>query len=327
MKQFAGKKACIVFDLEWNQGRDGKDISNDQLPFEIIEIGAAKMNLSTQICGEYSQLIQPQVYKEMNFITKKLVSIEMRELRNGKQFKDALCEFKEWCGKDYIFATWGPVDITQLQKNMQFYKIPPFSKKPLPYYDVQKLFSLQFEDGKSRRTLEYATDLLNIEKDIPFHRAYSDAYYTAKVMQKITNLDVLEHLSYDTYSTPKTKRDEIRITFSDYYKYISKEYPDKKAAFQNKEIMETRCYVCGKKAKKKIGWFFTNVKHCYCIACCEKHGYIKGKIRLRKAENGNLYVIKTMKLVTREEAENVQEKLEKVREQRKNSNCKQKGHI
>ena len=34
----------IVFDLEWNQNPAGKKTRNDKLPFEIIEIGAVKVN-------------------------------------------------------------------------------------------------------------------------------------------------------------------------------------------------------------------------------------------------------------------------------------------
>ena len=34
----------IVFDLEWNQNPAGKKSRNDRLPFEIIEIGAVKVN-------------------------------------------------------------------------------------------------------------------------------------------------------------------------------------------------------------------------------------------------------------------------------------------
>ena len=34
----------IVFDLEWNQSPNGKERENPRLPFEIIEIGAVKLN-------------------------------------------------------------------------------------------------------------------------------------------------------------------------------------------------------------------------------------------------------------------------------------------
>ena len=39
----------IVFDLEWNQSPGGKRWSNSRLPFEIIEIGAVKLNEKKEI--------------------------------------------------------------------------------------------------------------------------------------------------------------------------------------------------------------------------------------------------------------------------------------
>ena len=37
-------RPIIVFDLEWNQCPDGKAHENPALPFEIVEIGAVKLN-------------------------------------------------------------------------------------------------------------------------------------------------------------------------------------------------------------------------------------------------------------------------------------------
>ncbi len=319
MKKNTRKKNCIVFDLEWNQGKGN---ANEEIPFEIIEIGAVKLNMERKICGEYSQVIKPQIYKEMGYAMQRIVPVEMKELRNGKLFVDAIAEYKKWCGKDYIFATWGPLDITQLQINMEYYKIPLFSKKPLPFLDVQKLFSIEYEDKKSRRTLEYAVDFLNIPKEIPFHRAFSDAFYTAKVLEKIRKKDTLEHISYDVFSTAKTKHDEIRIMFSDYYKYISKEFSCKQEALQQKEVKEMRCYRCGKKVTKEIGWFFPNMKHGYCVYKCDKHGYVKGKIRIKHTNKGMVYVIKTIRMITEIEKQEIEEKLKRFREQRRKTPTK-----
>ena len=57
----------IVLDLEWNQSPLGKDGSMDRLPFEIIEIGAVKLNASLQIISEFRRLIRPRVYRQMHF--------------------------------------------------------------------------------------------------------------------------------------------------------------------------------------------------------------------------------------------------------------------
>ena len=50
----------IVFDLEWNQSPGGKKYSNSRLPFEIIEIGAVKMNEQREVAVSYTHL---DVYK------------------------------------------------------------------------------------------------------------------------------------------------------------------------------------------------------------------------------------------------------------------------
>ena len=64
---------------------------------------------------------------------------------------------------------------------------------------------------KTRKTLEFAIDYFQIEKDIPFHRAFSDAYYTAKVFQRLANPDILQFVSFDTFHIPQDKKNEIKI--------------------------------------------------------------------------------------------------------------------
>ena len=51
----------IILDLEWNQGSE-EHSGKKGLQFEIIEIGAVRLNPDKVIVGEFSQLIKPQVY-------------------------------------------------------------------------------------------------------------------------------------------------------------------------------------------------------------------------------------------------------------------------
>ena len=53
-----------------------------------------------------------------------------------------------------------------------------------------------------------------------------------------------------------------------------------------------------KQYNPKIKWFSANGKHYYCIAYCKKHGYLKGKARMKKADDGNVYVVKTKKIIS-----------------------------
>lgn len=307
----------VVLDLEWNQP-DNYEAVNPDLPFEIVEVGAILLNEDRQIIGEFTQIVKPAVYAEMNRVTGKLIHLHMKELKQGKPFKETMEEFFEWCGEGYIFCTWGTQDLTELQRNMKYHNMPVLANRPFPYLDVQKLFSIAYDkDRKIRRSLEYAVDYLGIEQDIPFHRAFSDAYYTAKVLASIQEVMVLENYSYDVYHIPKCRADEINVLFHDYAKYISREFEDKTAALQDREVSSTRCYLCKKNLRKKIRWFAANSKHLYSISVCEKHGYMKGKIRLKKAESGGVYVVKTQKFISEEEVADIIAKRDHIREQRK----------
>ena len=313
----------IVFDLEWNQSNSGLEPEVKELPFEIIEIGAVKLNSEMKFIGEFSQLIKPEVYQEMHYITKKLIHLQMTELQQGRPFPIVLGEFLEWCGEDSIFCTWGPLDLVELQRNMRFYQLSSLSDKPFKFYDVQKLFSIAYEDSKTRRSLEYAIDFLKINKDIPFHRAFSDAYYAGKILNKIKVLDceqnenVLHNFSYDVFNLPKKKSDEIHIVFDNYAKYISRTFDDKSDLLLDKTVMSTKCYLCNKNNKRVVKWFTPNGKHYYCISNCDEHGYMKSKIRVRKSEDEKLYVVKTMKYISSEEVDSIIMKQEKAKEIRR----------
>lgn len=298
----------IVLDLEWNQSNTGREDTVANLPFEIIEIGAIKLNDECVIISEFSELVKPQVYHEMHHITSKLIHMQIEELERGELFPEVMSRFLEWCGEEeYVFCTWGSLDLVELQRNMKFYNMTSLSDGPIAFLDVQKLFSIAYEDRKSRRALEYGIDFLNIEKDIPFHRAFSDAYYTAKVLSRIIeeHPDVLRNVSYDVFNPPKDRKSEIKAQFETYMKYISRTFRDKKEAFSDREVISSKCYLCHCNLKKKLRWFSPNGRHYYCVAYCEKHGFLKGKIRIRKADDGRVFVVKTTKFISKEEADQI----------------------
>lgn len=306
----------IVLDLEWNQSSKTEE-TDSRLTFEIIEIGAVRLNDEKRMVGEFSRLIKPQVYHEMHRITSRLIHLKMQELQKGRPFKEVMEAFLAWCGKEeYIFCTWGPTDLHELQSNMKYYDMEPLGAGPIKFLDVQKLFALAFEDEKSRRSLEYAVDFLGIEKDIPFHRAFSDAYYTGKVLAKIPE-KICEYCSYDVFTPPKNKEEEVKVVFPTYAKYISRVFSSKEAALADREVTSCKCYLCRSNIKRKIRWFTTNGKHYYCVGNCSVHGFMKGKIRIRKAGSKAVYIVKTTKLVSEEEAEAVRERKEHAREQRR----------
>lgn len=101
----------IVFDLEWNQSPDGKKNRNEKLPFEIIEIGAVKVNSKKEITDSFHRLIRPQVYNRIHSSIHEVIHMDYRDLLDGVSFEQAAGEFLEWCGKDWYFFTWGNQDV------------------------------------------------------------------------------------------------------------------------------------------------------------------------------------------------------------------------
>lgn len=308
----------IVLDLEWNQCPYGKSREIKEIPFEIIEIGAIKLNSEKEQIGEFSRLIKPTVYKELHYHTQNMLSLTMKELRKGDSFSKVMTDFLEWCGTDYIFCTWGSTDLTELQRNMKYYKMEPLADGPFKYYDIQKIFTMVFEDDKKVcRSLEYAVDHLKILKANIFHRAKEDALYTVRVMQYMRFADMERYYSIDTYQRPKNKKSEVYALFENYSKYISREFLSKEEAMADREVSSTRCYLCGKNARKKIRWFTGNGKAYLCQAYCQHHGFMRGKIKMKKTDTGRFFVVKTLKLVSEEEAALVKVKQEEVRRKRR----------
>ena len=118
----------IVLDMEWNQPWPGSPSSRKVLPVqirgEIIQIGAVRVTEDQQVAGEFQVLIRPKYYRRLNRRVSKLTGIKEADLRdNGIPMAEAMGQFRDWCGEDVIFLTWGFDDITILQENLKLYGI------------------------------------------------------------------------------------------------------------------------------------------------------------------------------------------------------------
>ena len=288
----------IVFDLEWNQCPDGKAKENPALPFEILEIGAVKLNSEKQEVSRFHELVQPSVYKRLHPMTQSIIHLSADKLKKADTFP-AVCErFRQWCTEDATYCIWGSLDLLEFQRNMRYHNVENFFPFPLKYLDIQKLYSICFDDGKSRKSLETAVDELQIPKSQTFHAALSDAFYTAEVMKLLPDKQLHHFYSIDYFRSPKNRREEISIIFDGYSKFVSKEFSSKKDLMKDRKVTSTKCYLCGKSARKKIRWFASGGKNFSCLAYCEEHGYLKGKIRLKKCENSDgFFCVKTIKQI------------------------------
>lgn len=313
----------IVFDLEWNQNAGGKDGSVIGFPFEIIEIGAVKLNDRLEQIDTFHQLVKPQVYRKLHYKILEVTHMDMEMLkREGKPFPEAIQEFLDWCGdirQDVRFCTWGSMDLTEIQRNMEFYYMENPFPMPLLYYDIQKLYKL-LEGGDSVLSLDLAVAAMGLQEERPFHQALDDAYYTAKVMEHMNFNKVKEYLSMDYYQLPASREEEVYLKFPGYTKYVSRTFETKEDALKDKTVGDIVCPQCNRMLRKKIRWFSANQRLELGLGVCPEHGYVRGKIRIKKAEGGEVFVIKTLKPVGDETLEDLYLRRDEAKKKRTERN-------
>ena len=309
----------IVFDLEWNQCPYGKDFENPRLPFEIIEIGAVKLNEKKEYLDSFHALIRPTIYRRLHFQTRKVIGLTEEDLRKGRPFREAAASFIDWCGEDARFCTWGTLDLMELQRNLRYFHMEKKLPGPILYEDVQKLFAIAFETRKERRALNYAVEYLHLPEDGTFHLAREDAVYTARVLQQIPDDVIRDNYSIDYYQNPKSAEEEIRIRYPGYEKFISREFDTKEELMAAKDVAAVRCFACGKNVRRKVRWFADGSgRNHLAVGYCEEHGYVKCKLRVRESQDGKFFAIRTTKLISEEDMLDIRKKQTFLRLKRQN---------
>ena len=178
----------ITLDLEWNQAYAQKALAvqrqlSSRLRGEVIQIGAVKLDKNLRICGSYQVIVKPKYFKKLHKHVSELTGITQEQMDVGTPLTVAAESFKNWCGDDFAFLTWGPDDIPMLKENFHVNGIA-FDWLDTTY-DLQQIFSRQTDGAAKQRSLEFAMEHFEIPMNLPAHDALNDAYFTALVAQKL----------------------------------------------------------------------------------------------------------------------------------------------
>lgn len=198
----------IVFDLEFNQGFDkklNKTVSDEKCPFEIIQIGAVKLNSNLDTIDTFNTFVKPNIYKEIHPFIKKMTGINNENVKNAPCFSDSFAMFKSFMNsKENILCVWGNGDLKELYRNIKYYNL---STQNLSnnYIDVQHHASIYFNNPSGKSIgLQNAITLLELNQDKSYHNALNDAYYTSLVLKKIFN-NKIETKNYNFNNDDKKK--------------------------------------------------------------------------------------------------------------------------
>ena len=166
----------IIYDLEFNQPLS-KDNSISDLTFEIIQIGALKLNENLEVISTFNKLVNPTAYLEIHPYIENLTQISTDMVMSHAQFPHIYNEFIDFIGNDeFVMCVWGAGDIKELIKNINFHKLKTLDNLKR-YIDVQKLMSKYIKTPKGTKIgLGSAVEFFNISLEKEFHDAFNDAY-------------------------------------------------------------------------------------------------------------------------------------------------------
>ena len=175
----------IVFDLEFNQPSSKEKLVLEPFPFcfEIIQIGAVKMDEKFKIQATIDIQVIPFYYKRIGNAVRNRIEIYIQSFQQLMTFSEAYKRFIDFCGKEYCMFTWGTTDIDILNKNAIIHGLQP--SNPVMCFDVQKLFSEYIGTDKRQISLRDAVEKMHLERYVA-HNAFNDAYSTAEILSKIT---------------------------------------------------------------------------------------------------------------------------------------------
>ena len=302
----------IVLDMEWNQPWPGSPSSRKVLPVairgEIIQIGAVRVTEDQQVADEFQVLIKPKYYRHLIRRVSKLTGIKEARLKDeGISFPDAMNQFREWCGEDIIFLTWGFDDIGILKENLRLFGME--ENWTDHWYNAQMIFNAQTDGSTSQKALSKALETFGIEPSRPAHDALGDAYHTALICAR---LDLKKGAAeYDAAVKSHENGFHGAELPGCLARQVYYDFADKRAALSAMAGEENICPICG--ARMLGSRWFAQPGHRYMdLATCPEHGKFLIRVRLSIQEDGLTRVSRLTYEATSEAAQAYARRAEKA---------------
>ena len=284
----------IVVDLEWNQAMSSKSSVFNYLPIhlrgEIIEIGAVKLNADMSLGEEFTVDVKPVYFKRMHYKVKKITGFDKERLAHGIPFPDAMERFRDWCGDNVTFLTWGCDDKGIMEQNIIIHDLD--WDWIAGWVNLQVIYNLQTGGDKNQKSLASAMEHYSIEQTRVAHDALGDAYNTALVC---THLDLEEGLKqYSDASqilaarmAKAMQQSEVQDGDSLLHESFSG-YATKAAAFADERITVFTCPICGQPLTGSK-WVNQGDQRYMNIYSCETDGPYLARAKFRKQAEENTW--------------------------------------
>ena len=279
----------IVLDLEWNQPISYQSSTfrkvGDKLMFEMIQIGAVKLDANLNPGEAISIPIAPTHYVRIHPRIRRMTGLDSETLAGAPAFREALQQFAAWCGDDYTLLTWGIDDVSVLYQNIHFFHCEDIVLPPL--CDIQRLFST-VHNLKDRSGLKTAMELVNITPDdtMSFHNALNDAWYTALVFKTLPDPSAV--LNY-----PQEPRPLIHSRHITREKTEGEAFASVRDALASETAIHPVCPRCGRVLALDGEYIKQSADKYIAVAKCRNHGRILIRLRFRIDDDGKRIMSRT----------------------------------
>ena len=238
-----------------------------------------------QPADEFTIDVKPMYFKRMHYKVKKLTGFDKERLAKGYSFRDAFEKFREWCGEDVTFLTWGCDDRGIMEQNIIIHDLD--WDWIADWINLQLIYNMQTDGDKNQKSLATAMEHFNIEQTRVAHDALGDAYNTALVC---TKLDIAQGLAqYEDASrmlslhTHKQQSGENKgpepLEHLVFPGYISKS-----EAFADSELINLPCPDCSKELSCQR-WINQGDQRYMNIYTCPDCGSYLLRLKFRKHED------------------------------------------
>lgn len=291
----------IILDMEWNQALDRSKVvqSPVMLRGEVIQIGAVKTDEQFNYLDKLKINIAPKYYKKMNRHVEKITGITNAQLKAGEKFPEAFERFREWCGDDFRFITWGFDDIAMLSDNMALHGFDPSWGSD--YVNLQLIYKNQIDNERTQWSLSDAVERLQIPMDAQAHDAMNDAWFTFEVCRRLDMQKGLAEYSCMSAGARIPLRRDVIKNITDYREVLS-----------DARVRDIPCPDC--QAVMKPGeWLSFGGGRKSNIAGCEQHGSFLVKLSCKKSGETSCVAARTIYRADDEAIASYNKKLQRQR--------------
>lgn len=279
----------IVLDLEWNQAMSSNASIFNYLPIhlagEIIQIGAVKLDDDLYPAEEYKSDVKPVYFRRMHYKVKKLTGIDKDRLNQSDTFPVVFEQFREWCGEDPVFITWGNDDRRIMEQNIIVHDLD--WDWISDWINLQLIYNMQTGGDKNQKSLATAMEHFEIEQTRVAHDALGDAYNTALVCSHLdleAGLEGYEEASHalPTAKPPKAENGNEVAEALEHSSFSG--YAARSEAFADEQVGRVHCPECGKLLSEGR-WVNQGDRRYMNLCSCEEHGRYLVRLKFRKDES------------------------------------------